>query len=234
MRTSRNEENSKTKTAWPVPSRGPISEIRDYLFHKPTVKTLIEFTSEEERKDYSGRIMQRLGIDVTEYAILNLHKIGIEVPVRYVFEELLRWDGVSICWPNNIATVELTNLGVRNGFLGLTFIPLFQMDALRLQTVPNASESDNARYLLYECSGGYPIGIFTMYVRSSIPEQGEVEQTQLFLGVGFNFYGREDWPKVHIVNKVWEAIHNRVTGNVLNRFKQVCESEFEAVVEGVR
>jgi hypothetical protein len=248
-RTLPNSETEKTRTAWPAPSRGLLSEIRHYLFHKPPVKTLIEFTSEDERKSYSQRIMQRLGIDVTQYAILNVHRIGIEVPVRYVFEELLNWDGDSVCWPNRIASVERmsgrlehiqiyllgrkkTLFGLRNGFLGLKFIPLFELDALKFQAVPSASDFDNARYLLYECSGGYPIGIFTMYVRSSIPQQGEREQTQLFLAVGFNFYGREDWPKSHIVSKVWETIHNRVTSNIVNRFKQMCESKFHAVLEG--
>ena len=27
--------------------------------------------------------------------MLNIHKIGIDVPVKYVFEELLQWDGIT-------------------------------------------------------------------------------------------------------------------------------------------
>ena len=69
--------------------------------------------------------------------------------------------------------------------------------------------SDNARFLLYECSGGYPIGIFTIYVRSSIANQQETEQSQLFMMVGFNFYGKENWSKANLFNRIWESIHDR-------------------------
>ena len=95
--------------------------------------------------------------------------------------------------------------------------------------MPDPDEFDNARYLLYDCSGGYPIGIFSMYVRSSIAEQHEVEPTQLFLVVGFNFYGRENWSRKRIINRTWEGVHNRVTANVMNRFKQLCEWRFEKI-----
>ncbi len=71
-----------------------------------------------------------------------------------------------------------------------------------------------------------------MYVRSAIPERGETEQTQLFLAVGFNFYGEEQRPNINIVNKIWEKIHNRVTTNVLNRFKQLCEWRFQRIQDG--
>ena len=60
---------------------------------------------------------------------------------------------------------------------------------------PSPSDLDNARYVLYKCRGGYPIGIFSVYVRSSIAQEGETEATQVFMVVGFNFYGREDWPR---------------------------------------
>jgi hypothetical protein len=106
------------------------------------------------------------------------------------------------------------------------------MKALKFQELPDPWDFDNARYLLWECSGGYPIGIFSAYVRSPIAERGEGEQSQLFLVVGFNFFGRQDWPRIRLVSKLWEKIHDRATANILNRFKQVCEMRFQQVLEG--
>jgi hypothetical protein len=231
--------------------RGILSDIRSFLLHRPTIPTLLESASEEERLDYTHRIMQRLGTSVTKYAILNIHQIGIEAPARYVFEELLKWDRETICWPNHLATFERVNgrlehvrvflfgqkeriLGLKNGFLGLNFIPLFELSALQFQRVPIPSNSDNARYLLYECTGGYPMGIFSVYVRSSIADRGEVEQTQVFFVVGFNFYGKEDWPDTHVINRVWEKVHNRVTANIMNKFKELCEKKFQGLLDGSR
>ena len=104
------------------------------------------------------------------------------------------------------------------------------MTALNIQKTPAHFDFDNARFLLYECSGGYPIGVFSMYVRSSIPERGEKEMSQLFMMVGFNFYGSEKLSKLNIVNNPWQAIHNRVTSNTMCRFKQLCEWRFEKFV----
>jgi len=72
-----------------------------------------------------------------------------------------------------------------------------------------------------------------MYVRSSIPDQGEKNQSQLFLVVGFNFYGKENWSKNSFVNNIWEFIHDRVTANVLNRLKQLSEWRFQKLMSGV-
>ena len=194
--------------------------------------------------------MQRLHISVEEYRILNVHKIGINAPVRYVYEELQKWDYDSLCWPNYIATVGRIDgqlehieiflfgqkkhlLGFRNGWLGLNFIPLFCLDAIRFQHMPDPWSVDNARYLLYRCSGGYPIGIFASYVRSPIKGEGETEPAQFFLTVGFNFYGNRDWSDNPLVNYIWETIHNRVTANVMNRIKQVCEAKFQLTMDGL-
>lgn len=232
----------------PEKSRGILSDIKYFFLNKPKVPTLIEFANEEEKKAYSHRIIQRIGIDVLKYSVQNIHRIGIKTPVRYVFEELLQWDGHSSCWPNHIATVErlegklehikihLFNcrkypFGFKKSFLGLKYIPLFYLNALKFQFLPGPSD-DNARYLLYSSSGGYPIGIYAMYARSSIAIQEEVEQTQLFFAVGFNFYGRESGKRITIINKIWEKIHNRVTSNVMNRFKQLCEWRFERIQNG--
>jgi hypothetical protein len=246
--TSNGEISRPTPLAFPASSGGLASDIRFYLLKRPAVPTLVEYDTVAEREDNCQRIAQRLGVSVTQYAVLNEHRIGVNVPVSLVFEELMGWDAGSLCWPNYIARPEreggeldrirffLLNkkqslFGLRNGFLGLSFIPLFRIDKLRFQHEPDPS-FDNARYLLYECSGGYPIGVFYIYVRSSIAARGEKGQTQVFFGVGFNFYGKEDWPKKHFINTLWEAIHNRVTGAVLNRFKQLCEARFLADTGG--
>ena len=215
-----------------------FSEFRSFFLKRPSVPTLIDFTSSEEREHYSKRILQRIDMGVTEYAVLNIHKIGIEIPVRYVFEELLRWDGSSAYWPNRMARVERVNrqlediqiflLGLKNIFLGskrknpaFKFKPLFKLNAIKIRHSPEPSDTDNARYLLFKCGGGYPIGIFLIYVRSSIRDEGEFEQTQVFFTVAFNLYGKKGWFYTHVINRIWEKIHNRVTGNILNRIKQL-------------
>jgi hypothetical protein len=167
--------------------------------------------------------------------VLNIHRIGIQVPVRYVFEELLSWDGDSTCWPNHIATVDRLDgrlEKIQIFLLGIKkFKPLFNLNAIKFQHLPGCSD-DNARYLLFDSSGGYPIGIFAMYVRSPIAEHKELEQTQLFFAVGFNFYGKVQRNNISIFNKIWEKIHNRVTANVLNRLKQLSEWRFQRLQDG--
>lgn len=232
----------------PGRSHGVVSDIRNFLLHTPARPTLITFGSTQARQDYSQRILQRLGVSVTPYAILNIHKIGIEAPVRYIFEELLQWNGDSTCWPNHIARVDrvggrlesirLHTLGWSRypGWLSKILRapgppPLFCLNALDIQRAPQNLDCDNARYLLYECCGGYPIGFFSMYVRSSIADEGEREQAQLFLLVGFNFYGKVAWSGRNLVNRTWECLHDRVTANVMNRFRQLCEWRFQRIRE---
>jgi hypothetical protein len=248
-RQTERESTDDEAKAPPRRSNGLFSDLRWFILRRPAISTLIEFGSPEERVNYSARIMQRIGIDVDRYAILNIHRIGIEAPVRYVFEELLRWDGDSTCWPNHVATVDRVDdrlehirifpfgwrrypPGFRNSFFGLRFIPLFNLNAVRFQHLPGPADIDNARFLLYECDGGYPIGIFAMYVRSSIARAEESEPTQMFMVVGFNFYGKRDWSRGFRIMRLWEVVHNRVTANVLNRFKQLCEWRFARVQAG--
>jgi hypothetical protein len=231
-------------------SRGILSDVRSFLVRGPSIPTLIEFASTEEREDYSHRIMQRLDISVDKYAILNIHRIGIGAPVAFVFEQLRTWNARSKWWPNRIARLEGANrdlehirvfflgrkkhfLGLRSSMFGLNVIPLFELRALTIRPVPGELDLDNARYLLYGCSGGYPVGIVANYVRSPIADRSETNETQFFFMVGFNFYGKEDWPEAHLINTIWETIHNRVTSNVLNRFKVECEARFRRLREGV-
>lgn len=241
-------KNSKLSVKNKVPpsiSNSVFSDVRYFLLNNPETKTLIKFNSEEKRREYNERIMQRVGIDVNNNSILNIHKIGVDAPVGYIFNELLNWNGDSTCWPNHVAKVERINnqieeirilafgmskypFGIKNSFLGLNLIPLFNLNSIRIKRVPDSFDFDNARYLLYKCSGGYPIGIFTMYVRSSIAELGETAQSQLIFAVSFNFYGKQKEAN-KLVNRVWESIHNRVTTNVLNRVKQLSEWRIDKI-----
>ena len=119
------------------------------------------------------------------------------------------------------------------GFKGYSLPPLFSIKKLRFNQTPQTSDVDNARSLLYNCEGGYPIGIFSLYVRSSIEEQNEGEKTQLFSMVAFNYYGKKQWFYTHIINHIWEAIHNRVTSNILNRMRRIFEVKFNEAINPV-
>ncbi len=236
--------------AAPTKSSNILSDVNHYLLHRPPIETLIKYGDAEAREDYSQRILQRLQIDVSLYSVLNIHQIGIDVPVRYVFEEIMRWDGDSTCWPNNIAEVERRRggidhisiflfgqrqypFGARHRFLGLRYIPLFNLTVTGLQQQAKTTEPDNARYVLFRTTGGYPIGHFCMFARSSIDSLAEQEMTQLFMMVGFDFYGKRPGWGAGLVSPVWEAVHNRVTANIMNRFKQYCEWQFHRVADGI-
>jgi len=229
----------------PIISKGLFSDIRYFFLHKPEYPTLIKFDTEEERYDYTQRIIQRIGIDSSQYSVLNINKIGIDAPVQLIFDDLMHFRNNPSCWPNHIAKVDRADNDLKHirilpfgwkrypfkfmkSFFGLPLIPLFLLDAIRIKSVPDSYDFDNARYFLYECSGGYPIGILAIYVRSSIPELGETHKSQLVFGVGFNFFGKREWQdRRKLVGRVWEWVHNRVTANVLNRLKQLTEWRFE-------
>jgi len=231
----------------PTISKGILSDIRYFFLHKPEHPTLIDFDSSEERYEYNQRIMQRIGVDTEHYSVLNINKIGIDAPANLIFNELSLFRGNPSCWPNHIAKVDRVDNNLEHvrilpfgwtrypfkfmkSFLGLPVIPLFQLDAIRIKRDPDKMDLDNSRYFLYECSGGYPIGILAIYIRSSIPEMGETSRSQLIFGVGFNFFGKQQWKeKRKFVNFVWERVHNRVTANVLNRIKQLSEWRMEAI-----
>lgn len=233
----------------PSKSKTILSDVVNFFVNKPKIQTLIEFDSEEKRQDYNQRIRQRVAIDVNKNSILNIHQIGVNAPVSYVFNELLNWNGDSTCWPNHIAKVERIDNDIEKiriltfgwakypfkfmkSFLGLDLIPLFYLNSIRIKRVPDEFDFDNARYLLYKCSGGYPIGIFTMYTRSSIAELGETAKAQLVFVVSFNFYGKEKEAN-KLVNRMWEGIHNRVTANVLNRIKQLSEWRIDKIENSI-
>ena len=126
----------------PSRSKGLVSDVIYFLLHKPVKDTRIKYSSLEERDNYNQRMMQRTGIDANRYSVLNIHKIGIEAPVSYVFNELLQWNGDSTCWPNHIAKVDRIENDLKRiriqpfgwkkypfkfmkSFLGFKLIPLF-------------------------------------------------------------------------------------------------------------
>ena len=229
--------------------KGILGDVRSFLVRRPEVATRIDFASRAERQDYSYRMLQRLDVDVDGYSVLNIHRIGIDAPVVFVAEQLSSWNARSCWWPNRLALLESDDRrleqirvyflgrkkrlpGVKLPLFGLNVVPLFRMQALAIRTVPAVLNDDNARYMLYRCSGGYPVGIVVAYVRSPIAARGEPDQTQFFFAVGFDFYGKTNWPRAHPVNLIWEAIHDRVAGNILNRFKAECETRFLRVLSG--
>ena len=231
----------------PSKSSGIFSDIRYFFLDKPEFETYIKFHTEDERQLFTNSILQRTGIGVEMFRVLNIHRIGIEAPAIFVFEELLKWNGDSSCWPNHIAKVTLkedhleeikVNLfgwpadpfNKRKGVAGWQLFHLFNMHAIKIQHIPDPYDFDNARFLLYRCSGGYPIGVFLMYVRTSIPERGEKEMSQLFMMVGFNFYGNKTLTKINLISKTWQSVHNRATTHILNRLKQLCEWRFEQFI----
>lgn len=246
VRAHKNEIEQKQP---PAKSRNIFTDIKYFLLDTPPVDTLIKFNSEEERQKYCESILQRTGIVVDNYRMLNIHRIGVETPASYLFEELLKWNGDSTCWPNHIAKVNLEDnkldniqiflfgrskylFGLKNGFFGLKLLHLFDLKAIEIKKIPDPFDFDNARYLLYECKGGYPIGVFLMYVRTSIPERGEQEMSQLFFMVSFDFYGRKNKSKINFIGRIWEFIHNRVTANMLIRMRQLSEWRFDKFAHG--
>ncbi len=225
-----------------------VSDLADFVIHRPEIPTHVAVESDSWREDYTLRIAQRTGVDVSGYSILNIHRIGIQAPVEVVFEEVERWSGVSHCWPDHLATIEGIS-GEQDGFrvvlfghtgvvrmlrrrLGPRTGTLFRATVVETRRVPDALDVDNARFFLWNCSGGYPIGVFSIFVRSAIPERGETETTQMFFAVGFNPYGQAFLAKIGPARRVWQFVHDRVTSNVLNRFKELCEDSYLEMQNG--
>jgi hypothetical protein len=228
---------------------GLAHEFVTYFVRRAPIPTLVPSSSLTERDSVEARVRQRIGLGVERFAILNIHRIGIEAPALLVWEKSLDWGPASTYWPMRIAPMERPDGSPRSlevflfgrkkplpvlgeEVFGLDFMPLFRMELLAQQDTPGIFDPDNGRYLLYRCVGGYPIGLFSLYVRSGIPSEGERERTHFFFVVAFDFYGRPHWSRSGPVRWTWERIHNRVTSNVLNLFKRECEEEFAARQRG--
>jgi hypothetical protein len=236
----------KKLSGLPSASKNLFTDIYHFLVKPPEFDTHIQFVDTAEQKDYCQRILHRLNVRVNDYTVLNIHKIGINVPGKYVFEELLTWDKDSAFWPNKIARVNRLNgsldavqlylFGIESIFSskrlhlkGLPLPQLFKLKKRQFNFTPHTADFDNARSLLYDCGGGYPIGIFSLYVRSSINEQNEKEMTQLFFTTAFDFFGLKQNHFTEPIKKIWAKIHNRVTANVLHRIKLICEKKFDSI-----
>jgi hypothetical protein len=223
-----------------------FTDIYHFLLKSPEFDSFIKFDNPTVQKNYHMRILNRLNIKVNDFTVLNIHKIGINAPGKYVFEELLTLNNDSQYWPNNLARLKLINgtlskiqiylLGIEKIFeikklnlKGLRLPQLFSLEKREFNFTPKTADLDNARSLLYDCGGGYPIGIFSLYVRSSIEEQNEKETTQLFFMVAFDFFGLKKSRRTKFIKSIWEKIHNRVTANVMNRIKLICEIKFDSI-----
>ncbi len=226
-------------------SNSIFSDIKYFFFNKPEQKTFIDLKRNGDRKRYNKLIFERTGYDVGDYTLLNIHQIGVNTPVDYLFEELMRWNSDSCWWPNHIAKVHVldNNLSHIDVFLfgKLNFkhrnrekspefhlLRLFNLSILKkIQKEDNGDTHENAHYLFYKCSGGYPIGVFSLFTRNSIPENNEDCESQLFMMVSFNPHGIKSLSKVKFFARIWEAIHNRVTTNSLTRIKNYCELNYQ-------
>lgn len=248
-RKSIKEVNPITSKTHPRRSRNILTDVKYFLIDRSPIDTLVKFDTEKKKQRFYESVLQRIGIDVDNYKMFNIHKIGIDAPASYLIDDLLKWNGDSSCWPNHIARVNLIGnklekikivlfgrakplFGKRKGIFGYSLLHLFDLNAIKIQKTPAQNDPDNARYLLYECKGGYPIGVFSMYVRSSIPELGEKEMSQLFIMVSFDFFGKSWISKIKIIRKIWAFFHNRVTSMVAYRFKQLCEWRLEKLKVG--
>ena len=213
--------------------RGLWSDLTTFVLRRPAEQTHIDLSMPGKREIYERRILERLGISVADHQVLNIHKIGIRAAPDFVWNEWARRNPDGHYWPRSIALPAWQDESAEHGKLllfGLGFSPVFRVDLVRRYEVPLATDPDNARYALYRCSGGYPVGIFAVYIRSRIAAEHEVEPTQMFFLVSFDFFGKKHWLGTHAVRPIWESIHNRVTTHVLNRFKAHCEETLPKTV----
>lgn len=227
-----------------VKSKSIADDIKLFFLNKSDTNTLIELNSKSERKRYNQIIFDRTGFVVDSYKMLNIHQIGIDVPVDFLFNELNHWNSDSSWWPNHLAKVHVLDddlsrievflfgkINLRPGKNKKSpefhFLRLFNLSILRKEQNQKADSDHNAHYLFYKCSGGYPIGVFSLFARNSIIENNESGKTQLFMMVSFNFYGMKSWSRIKFITRPWEFIHNRVTSNSLVRVKDYCERKYQ-------
>jgi hypothetical protein len=239
-------ELQKKNNGLPPLSKDLFADLYHFLLNPPKFKTYLKFKNPTDQKYYGLRLLHRSNVMVHEYKVINIHKIGINAPGKNIFEELLKWDENSLYWPNNLARIKRIEgtldriqiylfglekiLGIKplkiNGF---RLPQLFRLEKRQINFIPKTTDLENECSLLYDCAGGYPIGIFSLYVRSSKKEHHEEEMSQLFFTVAFDFFGLKKDRHSIFFKSFWEKIHNRVTANVLNRIKLICESKFDSI-----
>lgn len=227
-----------------VKSNSIAADIKHFFLNKSDIKTLIELNSKSERARYNQLIFDRTGFEVDSYKMLNIHQIGIDVPVDFLFNELMNWSSDSSWWPNHLAKVHVLDDDLSRievflfGKINLKpgknkkspefhFLRLFNLSILRKEQNQEAGSDLNSHYLFYKCSGGYPIGVFSLFARNSLTANNESGKSQLFMMVSFNFYGMKSWSKIKFITWPWEFIHNRVASNSLVRVKDYCEQKYQ-------
>jgi hypothetical protein len=205
-----------------------------FFVRQPGEPTHIDLSLPELRQEYDRRVFERVGVSVADNDVLNIHRIGINAPPDFVWQVWARRDPEAYYWPTRIAFPSLRNQSRNEGALllfGRPYLRLFRAVLIRRHDVPQDSDPHEGRYALYRCTGGYPIGIFGMYARPRNVTEGDIEPTQVFFLVAFDFFGRKHWLGSRAVRPIWESIHNRVTTQVLNRFKAHCESAYARAQE---
>lgn len=205
---------------------GFLSDCARFIVRSPAEQTFLDLSQPGRREIYDSRVLERLGVNVAEADVLNIHRIGIEAPPEIVWSDVAKWNPDAGYLPERIVRCAWEDENHERGgvrLLGLSFLPLFRLNLVRRQDVPPPNDPDHARYVLYRCSGGYPMGVFSIYIRSRIAAEGEVEPTQMFFMVSFDFFGKKHWLGARAVRPVWESVHNRVTAQILNRFKAYCQ-----------
>jgi len=222
-----------------------FSDIKYFLFDKPYINTFIKINSPSIRKFYDDLIQKRIEYKVSDYNLLNIHQIGIEAPAQFVFNELIKWNSDSCWWPNHIARVNVLDSeqskiniflfgklslkrNVKTRSPGFHLLRLFNLTLIKKEGNIENKSKENIHYLLYKCSGGYPIGVFSLFTRDSDPDKNESNKSQLFMMVSFNPHGIKLLSKIKLVTKIWELIHNRVASNSLYRIKGFCEQNYQA------
>ena len=95
MPSSPTREPSQAQGLWP--------DLVGYFLSRPPRPTRVPLETPAERENYDSRILQRLGISVADYSVLNIHQIGIEAPTTFVWDALTRWRPDGGYWPNTIA-----------------------------------------------------------------------------------------------------------------------------------
>jgi hypothetical protein len=83
-----------------------VGDLLTYFVQRPPVPTLVRFSNPVQRDDYLARIRQRVGLGVERFAILNVHRIGIDAPLMLVWQKSLEWGPDSTYWPMRIAPME--------------------------------------------------------------------------------------------------------------------------------
>ena len=82
-------DNEILVTGPPSASRNLITDFFNFFLHQPKIPTLVMLNSLRSREEYTKRVLQRIGIEVSGYSVLNFHKVAINAPVNVIFGEFI-------------------------------------------------------------------------------------------------------------------------------------------------